>query len=213
MGELELSHKSKGTAGFTVIELLIASAIFVVILGALTWYFSSSRQAMVLNEQLSDRQQEVEAAINVLAYDLALAGYKGTTPTDVARSFGHPSLSVEKDVGPGSSDRLVIRYFEDSDRLFGGDDTCGSPCVVTYEVDDSDGEANLYRTEGNSPERGIVQRVEHFKVLQYIRRDGSLEATTASSSPPSTLAGLNIEIAFSTGGLWRFPVGISNEQE
>lgn len=199
--------------GFTVVELVIASAIFAVILGTITWYFTTSNRAMALNEELSDRQQEVEAAINVLSYDLALAGYKGTTPTDIARSFGAPSLAIEKNVGAGGSDRLIIRYFEDSDRLFGGANTCGSPCVVTYEVDSDDGENNLYRQEGTSPERGIVQRVDHFRVIQYILRDGTLEEITSTSSAPSNLAGLNIEIAFSTGGLWRFPVGISNEQE
>lgn len=199
-------------AGFTVIELLIASAIFVVIMGALTAYFVSSSRAMSVTEDLSDRQQEVEAAVNIMAYDLALAGYKGTTPTDVSRTFTQPSLVVEKAVGGGISDRMIIRYFEDSHRLFGGAETCGSPCMVTYEVDSEDGETNLYRQEGSDINRGIVQRVEHFKVIQYILRDGTTVDITSTTPVPKDLAALNIEIAFATGGLWRFPVGLSNVQ-
>jgi len=211
-----MHQASKRTAGFTVIELLIASVILVIVLGALTSYMVSSRQAMGVTEQLSDRQQEVEAAVNVMSYDLALAGYRGTTPDDFARTFGNSTLLVEKEVDGGESDRLTIRYFEDSARLYGADDTCGSPCQVTYEVGtEDDGLSYLLRQEGGAAERGIVQRVEYFRVIQVIQRDGSLVDITSANaaSLPSDLAGLNIEIAFSTGGLWRFPVGISNVQE
>jgi len=207
---------SDRTAGFTVIELLIASVILLVVLGGLTSYLVTSRQAMGVTEQLSDRQQEVEAAVNVMSYDLSLAGYRGTTPDDFARTFGTSTLLVEKEVDGGESDRLTLRYYEDSARLYGADDTCGSPCLVTYEVGtEDDGLTYLLRQEGGATERGIVQRVEYFRVIQYIQRDGSLVDITSANaaSLPSDLAGLNIEIAFSTGGLWRFPVGISNVQE
>lgn len=200
-------------SGFTLLELLIASAVFAVIIGALTAYFSTSTRGMAAMEASSNRQQELEAAVNVMTYDVALAGYKGTTPDDVARSFGASSLRVTKGAGPAGSDRLEISYFEDGERLFGGDDTCGSPCTVTYEVDEEDGKYNLYRQEGASPERGIVQEVEHFKVIQFILRDGTQVDVVGTADAPDQLAALNIEIAFSTGGLWRFPVGVSNKQE
>ena len=58
-----------------------------------------------------------------------------------------------------------------------------------------------------------MQRVDHFKVTHYILRSGAFQPVTPGSSPPADLAGLNIELAFATGGLWRFPVGISNIQE
>jgi len=200
-------------AGFTVLELLIASAVFVLVVGALAAYFATSTKGMQAMESISNRQQELEAAVNVMSYDVALSGYKGTTPDDVARTFGGSTLLVEKGVGPADSDRLRIQYFEDTSRLFGGANTCGSPCVVTYEVDEEDGRLNLYRQEGDAPERGIVQEVEHFKVIQFILRDGTQVDITSTATAPSELAALNIEIAFSTGGLWRFPIGVSNKQE
>ncbi len=199
--------------GFTLVELLIAGFIFALILSALTMYFANSTRGTRAMESLSNRQQELEAAVNVMSYDVALAGYKGTTPTEVAREFTSPSLVVTKATGPNGSDTLQVRYFEDTDRLFGADETCGSPCVVTYEVAEDSGTANLYRQEGTDPEKGIVQEVVHFKVIQYILRDGTLVEVTSSTPVPSNLAALNIEIAFATGGLWRFPIGLNNEQE
>lgn len=199
--------------GFTLVEMLIAGFVFALILGALTAYFVNATRGTGAMEAVSNRQQELEAAVNVMSYDVALAGYKGTTPDDVARAFSNPSLSVTKGTGPNESDTLQVRYFEDSERLFGADETCGSPCVVTYEVAEEDGTINLYRQEGTDPEKGIVQEVEHFKVIQYILRDGSQVAVTSSTTVPSNLAALNVEIAFATGGLWRFPIGLNNEQE
>lgn len=200
-------------AGFTLVEMLIAGFVFALILGALTAYFVNATRGNSAMETISNRQQELEAAVNVMTYDVALAGYKGTTPTEVAREFSNPSLVVTKASGPNDSDRLQVRYFEDSNRLFGADETCGSPCLVTYEVAEDGGTVNLYRQEGADPERGIVQEVEHFKVIQYILRDGSQIDITSTTPVPSNLAALNIEIAFATGGLWRFPVGLNNEQE
>src|SRR5690606_32894270 len=197
-------------AGFTLIEMLIAGFVFALIMGALTAYFVNSTRGNRAMETVSNRQQELEAAVNVMTYDVALAGYKGTTPDEVAREFANPSLVVTKASGPNNSDRLQIRYFEDSHRLFGADETCGSPCLVTYEVAEDAGTVNLYRQEGSDPEKGIVQEVEHFKVIQYILRDGSQLDVTSATPVPSNLAALNIEIAFATGGLWRFPVGLNN---
>jgi prepilin-type N-terminal cleavage/methylation domain-containing protein len=213
------SPKVRERAGFTIIELLIASAVIAIVLGATTALLAQSYRAYQLNQQLSERQQEIEGAVKILSYDVALAGYRGNTLTDVARTFDDPTIQVftgGASAGEGASDRLVVRYFEDTDRLFGGTDACGSPCVVTYDVDDDGGTLLLYRQEGTSEERGIVQEVESFRVLQYITRAGqpctfgALEEGCPAF--PNDLAGLNIEIRFTNGGTWRFPVGITNAQ-
>lgn len=199
--------------GFTIVELLVASAILVIIMGALVSFLVGSQKAYNVGEAVADRQQEIQSAVNVLSYDLSLAGYRGTTPTDAARTFSAPTLAVTKDVSGSGSDLLQIRYYEDSGRLFGGDTTCGSPCLVSYEVGTTGGgDSYLYRREGTASVRGIVQAVEYFKVIQFIKRDGSLVDVTSSTPIPTDLAALNIEIVFTNGGLWRFPVGLTNEQ-
>jgi len=214
----DLPSRARARSGFTILELLIAGAVIAIVLGATTALLARSYQAYQLNQELSERQQEIEGAVKILSYDVALAGYRGNTLADVARTFGAPTIRVFSGgatAGAGS-DRLEVRYFEDTDRLFGGDDACGSPCVVTYDVDDDNGTLLLYRQEGTSEERGIVQQVESFRVLQYISRAGQTCTFGAVEEGcptfPENLAGLNIEIRFSDGGTWRFPVGITNTQ-
>ena len=203
--------------GFTVIELLVASAIIAIVLGATTALLVQSYQAYRLNQTLSERQQEIEGAVKILSYDVALAGYRGSTLSDMARTFGAPTIEVLKGVSAGGSDRLIVRYFEDSGRLFSSTDSCGSPCTVTFDVDEEEGVRLLYRQEGGSPERGIVQEVESFQVVQYISRGGrecTFGAVVDEGCPPfpGDLAALNVQITFSDGGEWRFPVGITNTQ-
>ena len=212
-GSVQRVTRDRMQAGFTVLELLIASVIMIILLTALTGVFVSSSRAYRVTEEISNRQQEIEAAVKVLSYDLQLAGYRGTTPTEVGRLFGAPTLVVEKNDST-TSDRLIVRYFEDSSRLFGGQDSCGSPCVVTYEVGPGDdGVLYLFRQEGSNEEKGIVQAVELFKIKHYVRRGGELVEANQGTPIPNDLAALNIEITFAEGGLWRFPVGVSNPQE
>lgn len=203
--------------GFTLLELLLAATIVALILAAMGGLLATSSRATGAHEAASKRQQEIEAAVKILSYDLGLAGYRGTTPAEFAvNTFSDPTIEVLKSGATASgNDRLVIRYFEDTERLFGGADTCGRPCVVTYDIDSGeDGTLLLYRQEGNSEERGIVQEVDRFLVCTLFRRSGtpiSLDSAPAGSvAIPEDLAALNIEITFTDGTVWRFPVGVTN---
>lgn len=213
-------NQSIRTGGFTVLELVIAMAVLGVILAATTGLLRTSYRANQVNEDASSRQQEIEAAVKILSYDLSLAGYRGTTEGAFsANTFTAPTLEVvRRGASDGINDRIIVRYFEDSERLYGATDTCGSPCTVLYDVGvDDEGVRLLYRRELNADEVGIVQEVESFQVLQFIRRTGppvdvSAAASGTSVPVPADLAALNIEIRFTDGGVWRFPVGVTNPQ-
>lgn len=204
--------------GFTLLELLIAAAITTIVLLAVSGLLGTSTRATAAHEVASERQQEIEAAVKILSYDLALAGYRGTDPgAFAANTFSAPTIEVLKEGATASgNDMLIIRYFEDEARLFGGADTCGSPCIVTYDVDaGEDGQLLLYRQEGSSDERGIVQEVDSFLVRTLFRRSGTpfpLDDVTGSVAVPDDAAALNIEITFTDGTVWRFPVGLTNPQ-
>ena len=205
--------------GFTLLEFLIAATISTVLLVAIAGLLSTSSRATGAHEAATERQQEIEAAVKILSYDLSLAGYRGTRPEQFAvNSFTEPTLEIWKSGATvARNDRLIVRYFEDTERLFDSADTCGRPCVVTYDVDEGpEGVLLLYRQEDASEERGIVQEVDSFKVRTLFRRSGTpipLDTASEGSVPiPSDVAALNIEIKFTDGTVWRFPVGLTNPQ-
>lgn len=98
------SQKS-GPAGFTMVEVLVASAIMViVIVGALTLY-SKSNQISVDQQQYAELQHDVRSAMFLMARDLRMAG-AGLPP-----EFGMFALEGYNNEDQGSEvrpDRLIV---------------------------------------------------------------------------------------------------------
>ena len=183
--------------GFTIVELLVAAAIFLVVLTSLGALFVSSSNAYRANERVSERQQEAEAAFQLLSYELGLAGYQGTLASQPLSGI---PLVITKAASSSSSDSVEVRYYED--RFVTGERR------VRFGVD----QANdvLYRKEDTGDEQVIVSNIANLKVVQYIRRNGLKLDATPGTAVPEDLAGLNMEVTFTDGSLWRFPVGLSN---
>lgn len=61
--------------GFTLTELLVAIAISGVVLAAVTKLFISSNQFYTVQSQVANVQQDIRAAMSVMARDIRMAGY------------------------------------------------------------------------------------------------------------------------------------------
>lgn len=98
--------------GLTLVELLISIAIFGGIFGVLAALFMSTNRAYQRNEALSEAQQTVETATQLLSYELALAGYRGV---DIASaSFASRDFGGQEVVAVSADRRQVtVRYYED----------------------------------------------------------------------------------------------------
>ncbi|MDI6697793.1 MAG: prepilin-type N-terminal cleavage/methylation domain-containing protein [Candidatus Saccharicenans sp.] len=101
----EFKNRKPGPAGFTMIEVLVASAIMViVIVGALTLY-SRSNQISVDQQQYAELQHDVRSAMFLMARDLRMAG-SGLPP-----EFGMFALEGFNNEDQGSEvrpDRLIV---------------------------------------------------------------------------------------------------------
>lgn len=73
--------------GFSLIELLIAMALGLIILGSATQFFKSGMDASRLVSQRSEMQDNVRAAINMVAKDVSMAG-SGIPPGGLALPYG-----------------------------------------------------------------------------------------------------------------------------
>lgn len=193
-------------SGFTLLELLIASAIMIIILTALGALFVSSSQAYRSNARVTERQQEAEAAVQLLVHEIGLAGYRGVGQHDVNRVFGGDGRTLVITHGAGGApDTVQIRYFED--RFLPGER------LVTFGINTE--RRTIFRREGAGEPQDIVSSVVDLQVIQYIRRDGiRVEVPLVGPIPqiPGNLAAINLEIIFADNSVWRFPIGLSNSQ-
>ncbi|MBN4054098.1 PilW family protein [Nitrospira defluvii] len=86
--------------GFTVIEFLIASTVFIVVMAAGSEFFGSLNSLSTRNVQVTEMQQDIRAAMITLVRDISMAGY-GTTSTGVCSNALTPTNSSS---GPDSID-------------------------------------------------------------------------------------------------------------
>lgn len=190
-------------SGFTLLELLIASAIMIAILSALGALFVSSSQAYRSNVRVTERQQEAEAAIQLLVHEIGLAGYRGVGQHDANRAFGGDGRTLIITHGAGMApDTVQIRYFED--RFLPGER------LVKFGVNAE--RRTIFRREGAGEPQDIVSNVIDLQVAHYIRRDGIRVEAVAGVSIPGNLAAINLEITFADNSVWRFPIGLNNPQ-
>jgi len=195
-------------AGFTLIELLISMAIMLLVLGAVLAFFVQSQRVYRVQEQVSDRQAAADSAIQLMTYEIGLAGYKGTGENDPIKPFAGGSTTLRIDRGPDSAspDTITVRYFED--RFV----SSSQELVVAYSVDTT--VQTLMRSEASSAPQELVDGVLNLKVVQFIRRDGvRVDLTTTGGSVPENLAALNVELTLASGRTWRFPIAIVNAQQ
>ncbi len=92
-------HKARG---FSLIELLIAMALGLIVLGATTQLFKSGMDATILVSQSSEMQQNARATLNLVAKDVSMAG-SGLPPSGLALPFGAGSVASFFAVDPGRS--------------------------------------------------------------------------------------------------------------
>jgi prepilin-type N-terminal cleavage/methylation domain-containing protein len=78
---------TKTFRGFSLVELLIAMAVGLVILGAVTQLFKNGMDASRMVSQRAEMQDNVRAAINMIAKDVTLAG-SGLPPGGLSLPFG-----------------------------------------------------------------------------------------------------------------------------
>lgn len=98
-------HRSQHHEGFTLIELLIAMAMSGVILAAIFTFAIVQRQYLATQEQMNQMVQTARAAMDLLAHDLAIAGYNPTKAAFAGVTYDAAQLRLQADLnGDGATD-------------------------------------------------------------------------------------------------------------
>lgn len=205
--------KRARSAGFTLVELLVAGMIMLLILGALGNLFITSSRAYRVNSEVSDRQQIAEATTQMLTYEIGLAGYRGSDQNASAKKFEtavlgvlpvpESTLVITKGASATASDTVTVRYYED--RFVS---STAKRTVAFTAAKDSNNAYNLYRTQ-DADRKPAILGIKNLKVVKYIKKDGS-EATSVSQND---LVALKLELTFTDGLTQQLVIGIPNPQQ
>jgi len=189
-----------------MVELLVASTIFLLVLSAVLGVMVSSRRVQTRAAEQSLRIQETEAVVYLINYEVGLAGYTRTqNPTNFSDPSGETITVV---LGGGGSDRIRIRFFEDPDFLAASDT---GERLVEYRVDvDS---STLIREDLLSGEtQALVGGVADLRVVEFIGRNREVLSEDVLESGSAEIAGVRVAVDFDDGTEWTFLVGLYNRQ-
>jgi len=185
----------RARSGFTVLELLLATAMLGTLLALLAGLLQGTQRAQDANEQLSLEQQSVEAASELLRYELSLAGFRGTDAAYGSRDFGGlPALELSP-----SRDQIKVRFYEDKFQP--------QPKLneVVFKIK-SDRTA-LVRKAGRGRFQEVARGVTGFNVTEFRLKNGGVSTQVPDLAQ---LSGLTVQLSFADGSNRDIPVQFHN---
>ena len=105
--------------GFTLVELLVALAITGMVLAAVTNLFISSNKLYTVQSKVSNVQQDIRAAMSIMARDIRMAGFdtfEGADDSGILNAT-NSTLQFRYDNASGTPQTYGYQYDNSSDRL------------------------------------------------------------------------------------------------
>ena len=164
------SHVKSNKKGFTLVELLIAMAITGIVAGAIFTAFQSQQKSYLIQDQVTEMQQNLRAAMDIMVRDIRMAGYSQGAPgfgiTDICPRDKTYTMDVTI-TGNGAFE--FTADFDDNGTLSGGE-------TISYSVYDSpvaspDGINDLGRDSGGGRQL-VAENVEALGFAYAFDADG-----------------------------------------
>jgi len=150
------------SAGFTLIEMMVALAISMIVIASVAGTFSAQTRQNKAEEEISQMHQNVRGAIDLISSDLMQAGYKASGGSVTGVTYSTTELLIQADLDAN-----------------GGLDTSSSSLeYITYAWDSVN--LRITRKLGSS---GTVEIVaDNITACTFAYKDTSNAATTTSSA-------------------------------
>ena len=179
--------------GFSLVELMVAMTIGLVLTLVVAQLFLGSRQTQATQDDLARIQEGARFAVELLAKELRMAGYKSFDSTGV---FDAANLAItgSNDSGTNSSDQIQVRYYGSSDtaattvdntvlnclgNAVGRDERVNDTFLIAADAT-NDNEPTLFcrsvDTLGASTDNALVPGVESMQILYGMDTDGDKTA-------------------------------------
>jgi len=156
--------------GFTLVELLVAMAIALVVIGSISSAFVSQRKTFAAQEQVNEMIQSARAAMDIISRELKMAGYNPTGAVIVGVPYSSTQLQILADID------------DDAGTGVGDGDTGDSNENIVYKFYDSADPSYPYqikRKTGAGTFQPLAENIQSF-TFTYWKGDGVTEVTAAA---------------------------------
>lgn len=111
-----MNNTADNVSGFTIIELLIAMAIGLIVLGALCSTFILQNKTYDVQEQVTEMIQSARGALDMMTRDIQMAGYNPTGASFDGITYSTAQLQVQSDLNgdgdTGDTDENIIYTYD-----------------------------------------------------------------------------------------------------
>ncbi len=166
------------TDGFTLVELLVATCIFLVVITALSATFTMQHKTYALQEKISEMTQGGRAAMNMVSTEVRQAGYN---PMQITMS-GIPYSATQ------------LQLFAD---LNGDGVTSDSNENIIYTYDNQNLRINRNNVNLDNTPEPFAENIESYSV-KYLKADGVTEVTAVGET--DQIRSIGIIISTRTSG-------------
>ena len=109
--------------GFTIVELVVGLALTLIILGVVISVFNVQSKSYCLQEQLTEMQQNVRAAMDMMVREIKMAGYDPAGNGFNGIVYDTTQLQILADLdgngtATGTNENITYRYYNTSDYPF-----------------------------------------------------------------------------------------------
>jgi type IV pilus assembly protein PilW len=177
-------HIKSNRKGFTLVELLVAMAISGIVAGAIFTAFQSQQKSYLIQDQVTEMQQNIRAAMDIMVREIRMAGYDPyeDSGAGVIKAEGETftfTLSAEDDGYDNNSDNTT--------------DEKGELETIQYDLYDaySDGDNDIGRQVGGL-KRAVAENIEEIE-FYYTLADGT-NATAPATANYSEIRSVQIAI-------------------
>jgi type IV pilus assembly protein PilW len=150
MGKQHKKQSANLQHGFTLVELLVAMAMAVIVMTALYSTFKSQQDSYVNQEVVAEMQQNLRAALYMMARDIRIAGYDPTELADAGIvSAGPQSINFTFDINDGIDNDADGTVDEIDEPIINDGDVNDANENITYSLDTTDADnPRLVRNAG-----------------------------------------------------------------
>ena len=159
--------------GFTLIELLIAMAITGIVAGAIFTAFQSQQKSYLIQDQITEMQQNLRAAMDIMVREIRMAGYD---------PYGNSGAGIVAATGNSISFTLV----SDNDTLDNDNDTItdetGELKTITYSLYDAygDNDTDIGRRIGAGVNAPVAENIDNLE-FYYTLKDATKTLAPAAN--------------------------------
>jgi type IV pilus assembly protein PilW len=165
--------------GFTLVELLVAMAVTGIVMGAVYSTCKSQQDSYVAQEQVTELQQNLRAALYTMGHEIRMAGFDPTGDASASiESASHNSINFTMDINDGTDNDGDGDVDEADESILSDGDVSDNNENITYTTFvDAAGISKILRTTGTN--QIVAEYIDGLGFAYAFDNDGDGQLDTA----------------------------------